>query len=81
MGTQLTLDFSRRLIAGKRTERITVTSSEEFRDLLDMLATRLNATRSELAFQYIVEGMQRDLGKVFMTELHSNKPVSHFLSE
>lgn len=79
MGQQMTLDFSRRITNGKRTERITVSSSEEFRTILDMVAERFGETRAELAFRYILEGLQRDIGKVFMAELHSDKPISEFL--
>lgn len=79
MGQQMTLDFSRRITRGKRTERITASSSEEFLAVFDVVADRLGLTRGELAFKYLLEGVQRDLGTIFMAELHSDKPVSEFL--
>jgi len=78
MGQQLTLDFNRRVLRGKRTERNTFTSSEEYRQILDMIADRVGETRSELIYRYVLEGMQRDLGKAFMMDLHGEKPLAHF---
>jgi len=78
MGQQLTLDFSRRLLRGKRTERNTFTSSEEFQRILDMIADRVGETRAELIYRYVLEGMQRDLGKAFMLDLHGDKPLETF---
>jgi hypothetical protein len=79
MGPQLTLDdFARRVFMGKRTERLTMTSSEEFKRTLDIISDRFGETRSELLYRYAVEGMQRDLGKAFMLDLHGNKPMEKF---
>jgi hypothetical protein len=72
---QLKLDFSRQITTGKKTFRLAIPCSEEFIQLLDQQAQALNTTRAALSYQFVLEGMQRTLGHIFMTEFHGSTPL------
>jgi len=77
---QISINFNPSPIAtGKKTDRVTFTCSSEFGNILQKEADMLGTTRSELAFQFVLEGMQRTLGTIFMAEPHSDKKVSELL--
>lgn len=67
---QLTLDFSQSLpvLNGKKTERLPIACSEEFKHALNMVAGLLSKTPSELAHRYVVEGIVRDLGNILLAQ-------------
>lgn len=77
---QLTLDFQPKPIAtGKKTQRLAIPCSDEFMQFLDMLAQMHNSTRDELAFDFVLEGMQKALGNIFMAEPHIDKKLSELI--
>ena len=76
---QLTINFNNSISTGKKTDRVTFTCSSEFGSILQQEANMLGTTRSELAQEFVLEGMQRTLGTIFMAEPHSDKKVSELL--
>ncbi len=79
---QLAIDFTPQpIMTGKKTERLAVPCSPEFIQFLDMLARLHNRTRAELAFDFILEGMQRALGNAFMAEPFLEKQLSELMSK
>lgn len=66
---QLKLDFSSpRIIQGKKTQRLTITCSDEFKSVVDLLCRLTGQSVSEIGQRYFLSGMQNDLGNVFMAE-------------
>ena len=67
---QLNLDFTRSLpiITGKKTERLPIACSEEFKQTLSMVANLLGQSPSQLAHRYVVEGMIKDLGNIMLSQ-------------
>jgi hypothetical protein len=80
MMDQLRLDFSAKpIISGKKRQRIAIPCSDEFLSILDILSTKFGTTRAELAFNYVLEGMQKSLGNAFMAEPHLDKSLRQLL--
>lgn len=76
------LDFSPKPIAtGKKTQRLAIPCSDEFLQFLDMLAGLHNSTRAELAFSFVLEGMQKALGGAFMFEPHLEKNLRDLINQ
>jgi hypothetical protein len=67
--TQPRLNFQNPITTGKKNQRLSVAVSEEFLEFLDRLAVRQNMSREELAYRYILQGMQAGIGELFMAEL------------
>lgn len=63
------------ICTGKKTQRLTVTCSREFEGVVQQFANLTNTSVSELGHRYFIEGMQRDLGKLFMAEPHLDKTL------
>jgi len=77
---QLTLDFSAKpIISGKKRQRLAIPCSDEFLAILDILSAKFGTTRAELAFSYVLDGMQKSLGNAFMAEPHLDKKLSDIL--
>ena len=64
---------------GKKTVRLTVTCSEEFRDLVNFVVRITGKSVSELGHRYFLEGLQRDIGTVFMAEPQLDRRLSEIL--
>ena len=84
--TQLTLDFShqRPLCSddpGKKTERITITCSSEYKDFVDLFCRVRGSTVSEICHHYILEGMRADLATLFMAQPHLDKSLRDILEK
>lgn len=79
---QLNLNFSTKpIVSGKKTERLAVPCSEEFLKFLDLLSELLDTSRAELAFQFVLDGMQKALGNAFMAEPHLEKSLKDILNK
>ena len=78
---QLNLDFQPRISSGKKTERITITCSDEFKTLVNLISKLTNTDVSVMGHRYFIEGMQRDIGNVFMAEPHVEKSLRDILSK
>ena len=77
---QLTLDFDRpKFDVGKKTERLTITCSTDFKDFVTRLANMQNTTPAELLYKYALEGMRDDMAKVFMPFPHLDKTLRDIL--
>ena len=61
------------------TEAVKVPCSPELVGMLDSLAELLKTTGQGLAYRYIVEGLQRDVGEVFGIQPHLDKPLKDVL--
>ena len=84
--SQMTLDFaaSHPLISddpGKKTERITITCSGEYKDFVDLFCRVRGATVSEICHRYILEGMRADLATLFMAQPHLDKSLRDILEK
>lgn len=74
MPSQLTLQFGPSpLTSGKKLSRIPVACSDEFKAFVQQMAHLQGSDVSTICHRYILEGMQRDLGTVFMAEPHADK--------
>jgi len=80
---QLNLDFHKKPILdvdpNKKTERVAVACSTEFKDFFKMFCTILKSNESELAYRYILEGMKEDLANIFMAQPHLDKSLRDIL--
>jgi len=77
---QLNLNFNNGPITtGKKTERLTIPCSDEFIKFLQKESDMLGLTKSELAFQFVLEGMQKTLGTLFLAEPYADKKLSELL--
>lgn len=67
---QLPFDFAPKPIPadfGKKVERIPISCSAEFKTLFQAFARAMRSeSDSALGFRYLIEGMQNDLGNVFL---------------
>jgi len=79
MLNQLNIEFTPRAIGGKKTARLAIPCSEDMLNVIDMLARKHDTSRAELSFGWIVESIQQAMGNLFMTELHSDKPLKELL--
>jgi hypothetical protein len=79
---QLKLDFtSKPIISGKKNQRLAIPCSDEFMEFMDLLSNMVGKSRAELAFDFVLEGMQRALGNVFMAEPRMDKKLRDLLSQ
>ncbi len=77
---QLNFDFKRRIIAGKKTQRLCIPCSEEFLHFLDLQADLLNTDRARLAHRFVMEGMQKELGNLFISEPYINEKLGDLMA-
>lgn len=79
---QLKLDFSAKpIVSGKKLERLCIPWSPAFLGILQDLADILGTSRAELGFSFVLEGMQKTLGNVFMAEPHLDKKLRDVLEK
>jgi len=78
---QLKIDFSPPIATGKKTERITVTCSSEFKSIVDLISRLSGQSVSELGQRYFISGIQNDLGTFFMAEPHLDKKLSQLITK
>jgi hypothetical protein len=76
---QLMLDFQPRIASGKRTERLTVTCSSDFKGFVDMICRLTGESVSEIGHRYFLHGIKEDVGRIFMAEPHLDKRLSDLL--
>lgn len=65
---------------GKKTERLTCSCSEDFLLFVEKMASMRNLTRSELVYEYVVMGLKRDVGSIFLGAQHLDKPIRDLLN-
>ena len=82
MAHQLTLQFpvANPIVNGKKLARIPVACSDEFKSWVQNMAKLQGSDVSTICHRYILEGMQRDLGTVFMAEPHADKRLRDFMA-
>ena len=56
------------IISGKKLKRLSIPCSHELIQMLDILAKARGTNRAELSHGFVVEGVQKSLGHVFMAE-------------
>ena len=78
---QLKLDFTPRHLSGKKTQRLTITCSDEFKSVVDLICRLTNQSVSELGQRYFIDGIKNDLGAVFMAEPHLDKKLSQLITK
>ena len=79
---QLRLDFtSKPIISGKKSQRLAIPCSDEFMAFMDLLSGMVGKSRAELAFEFVLEGMQRTLGNVFMAEPRMDEKLRDLLEK
>ena len=76
---QMKLDLKTRIATGKKNQRLSIPCSEDFLKNLDEQAERFGTDRAKLAFQFVLEGMQKAMGEIFMAELRGDETLSDFL--
>lgn len=79
---QLNLDLSfcpAAVDGGKKLADVNFKASAELKEFLTMFAAKQGTPRSELCNKYIIEGLQRDLGMMLITNHNANKPLSELL--
>ena len=82
---QIKLDFSKKPILdvdpNKKTERIAVACSEDFKEFFQRFCKLLKTNESELAQRYILEGMKNDLANIFLPQPHLDKSLREILKD
>jgi len=69
--SQLKLDFTKKQItSGKREHRITITCNDSLKSILDQIIQIQDTDMSKLGYRYLIEGIQRDIGDIFMAAPH-----------
>lgn len=68
---QLTIEFD-----GKKTEKITISASEELKHTLNTLAKATNTELSKLCGEYVAECAARDLGKLMILQARGKTVVN-----
>ena len=76
---QMSFNFAPRITTGKRTERLTITCSHEFKQFVEQICKITNESISEIGQRYFIEGIRDDVGNIFMSEPHLSKPLSELL--
>lgn len=79
--SQLSINFSPPHLAGKKTERLTITCSNEFKQVVDMVCRLTGQSISELGQRYFIDGIKNDLGTIFMAEPHLDKKLSDLITK
>ena len=77
---QLDLDFHA-VTSGKKTERLSIPCSSAFLKFLDMEADLLGTDRAKLAHRFVLEGLQKGLGKLFMAEPFTEDVLSDLMNK
>lgn len=76
MDEQLSLPLNKNSIStGKKDQRITITCSEKFKDLVDFISKLTNSSPSEMGQKYFLEGMMKDIGNMFIAEPYLEKSL------
>lgn len=78
---QLSLDFTPRVDTSKKTQRITVTCSDEFKEFFDKFCNSRGLSPSQLGYHYILEGMKNDLGNMFFAQPHLDESLRELLQK
>lgn len=79
---QVKLSFNTPVIStGKKDQRITITCSEKFKELVDFISNLTDSSPSEMGQRYFLEGMMKDLGQMFIAEPHLEKPLREILQK
>jgi len=82
MRQQLPLSFGPSpLTHGKKTERLTITCSSEFKQIVDTICRLTGESVSEAGQRWFLEGIKSDLGAVFAAEPHLDKRLSQLLAK
>lgn len=68
---QLNIDFT-----GKKTEKITISASEELKHTLETLAKATDKELSKLCGEYVAECAGRDLGKLMVLQARGKTVVN-----
>lgn len=79
---QLTLDFSAGPIVpdpGKKTERITVTCSAEFKEFIELICRISGRSVSEACHAFILHGAQEAIARIFLAQPHLDKKLRDIL--
>lgn len=80
---QINLDFSPNPInnidPAKKSERIAVACSTEFKDFFQMFCKITHTNESELGYRYILDGMKNDLANIFIAQPHLDKSLADIL--
>jgi len=78
---QIKLDLKSKIITGKKTCRLSIPCSEEFINRLDEQAERFGTERAKLAYQFVLEGMQKAFGEIFMAELRGDEKLQDLFNK
>jgi len=78
---QMQLSFNNTVSSGKKDQRITITCSEKFKELVDFISNLTDSTASEMGQRYFLDGMMKDLGQMFMAEPHLEKSLREILNK
>jgi hypothetical protein len=73
---QLTLSLGPRpagIADGKKLSRIPIACSDDLKGFVESMAKAQGVSVSEMCHRYIIQGLQNDLGAVFLQEPHLDK--------
>jgi len=77
---QVKLDFTRSpIVTGKKNQRLSIPCSDELLEMVDFQANKLGTSRAELGFQFVVEGLQRNLGTILMSDHYADTKLKDLL--
>lgn len=84
MATQIPLNLTfnqPRIVSGKREKRISITCSDEFKSVLELVARIQDSNPSEIGFRYLLEGIKNDLGNMFIAEPQLDSTLREILAK
>ena len=82
MDEQLNLPLNKNCLStGKKDQRITITCSEKFKELVDFIAKLTDTDPSKLGQRYFLEGMMKDLGEMFIAEPYLESTLREILQK
>jgi hypothetical protein len=79
---QMKFDFSGKLnLDGKKTEPIITRVPADFKTIFQIILKKRKLDESSLARLYLIEGVKKDLGELFILESNLSKSLGEILSK
>lgn len=76
---QLTLNLKEKILLGKKLETLSFRASTDLAEQIDKLANKKYSSRSDLILRWVIDGLTRELGEVYLLEVHADRKLSELL--
>jgi len=79
---QLLLNLRPRVIDdGKKMCRLSCTCSDDFKDFIEKIARLRKTTISELMYEYVLDGMKKDITEIYLPAPHLDKTLRQIIAK